>query len=87
MSVSLSGPGGTIASFDPEVAQSWVATFDSRTQDPPAASLTADYTISFTDPAMYEAFRDDRENDISTWSFIDQTLTAKLNYRRKRHAR
>jgi hypothetical protein len=82
MSESLSGSSGAIATFDPDVNQSWVAVFASRTQDPSAASLTADYEVSFDDHEMYEDFRDDWEGN-SDWIFND-SFTAKLQFRRKR---
>jgi hypothetical protein len=83
MSVNLSGSHGTIASYEPDAAQAWVGAFDSRTQDARAASLTADYTITFDNDEMYTAFREDWGDD-TRWGFTDETRTATLRFRRKR---
>lgn len=86
MSVKLSGPAGEIASFDPIPDQAWVGVWASRTQNPTAESLTADYTVTFDTPEMFAAFRDRpiSQGVEDRWRYDAFTKTATLSYRRKK---
>ncbi|CAN5330341.1 hypothetical protein BH11ACT5_BH11ACT5_14070 [soil metagenome] len=89
MSVTLRGPGGQgqaseIASYDPDDPLAWVAVFNSKVQDPTAASLSVDYTVTFPNDGMYQAFRESESAQKGGWVFYKETRTATLKFRRRK---
>ena len=87
MSLALSGPSGQIVSFDPAAPQAWVGAFNSNVQDPVASDLSVDYTITFPNGGMYDAFQNRPRGSDDRWSYDPGSRTATLRFRRNKGRR
>lgn len=80
MSMTLSHNGSEIINYNPQTPQWWITGFNSNVRGVQADALTATFSVSFSDPGMYNAFRAKHGYEGSPWTFSNDAYIATLQF-------